>query len=87
MSQKGISEFIQAIKNDVDLQEAIKKAGSDEKVISIAKERGFNIEDFDQDLLNTLTDSDLADAGGGKRTVIDGNTKSWIKLADGTCAD
>lgn len=69
------------------LQEAIKKAESDEKLISIAKERGFTIEGFDQDLLNRLTDSDLADAAGGKKRVIDGNTKTWIQKANGICDD
>ena len=69
MSEEQLKAFLEKVKADINIQEKLKAAGSNEAAIEIAEEAGFSItaEDIQsmQSQSGELSDEELDGAAGG----------------------
>ena len=65
MSKEQLKAFLEKIKSDLNLQERLKAAKSQDEVVSIAKEHGH---DFDNEHISQLSEAELDGVAGGAGT-------------------
>ena len=62
MSQEQLKAFLEKVKGDLNLQERLKAAKSQDEVVSIAKEHGH---DFGTEHISQLSEKELEGVAGG----------------------
>ena len=62
MSKEQLKAFLEKVKGDLNLQERLKAAKSQDEVVSIAKENGH---DFGAEHISQLSEEDLEGVAGG----------------------
>ena len=65
MSKEQLKAFLEKVKSDLNLQEQLKAAKSQDEVVSIAKEHGH---EFENEHINQLSEADLDGVAGGAAT-------------------
>ena len=76
MSKEQLKGFLEKVKGDLNLQERLKAAKSQDEVVSIAKEHGH---EFGTDHISQLSEKELEGvAGGGCFTVWQRGLQSCI---------
>ena len=83
MSKEQLKDFLETVKGDLNLQERLKAAKSQDEVVSIAKEHGH---DFGTEHISQLREEELEAVSGGviqcKFTAVLDDDSSY---ADGLC--
>ncbi|EAU74596.1 Nif11-like leader peptide family natural product precursor [Synechococcus sp. RS9916] len=69
MSKEQLKAFLEKVKGDLNLQERLRAAKSQDEVVSIAKEHGH---DFGTEHISQLSEEELEGVAGGT-DVIPGN--------------
>ena len=73
MSKEQLVAFLEKVKGDINLQERLKAAKSQDEVVSIAKEHGHN---FDTKHISQLSEEELEGVSGGA-TAVDCVVQLW----------
>ena len=64
MSKEQLKAFLEKVKSDLNLQERLKAAKSQDEVVSIAKEHGH---EFEAEHISQLSEEELEGVAGGRR--------------------
>ena len=70
MSKEQLKAFLEKVKGDLNLQERLKAAKSQDEVLSIAKELGH---DFGTEHISQLSEEDLEVVAGGRGFTVSTN--------------
>ena len=65
MSKEQLKAFLEKVKGDLNLQERLKAAKSQDEVVTIAKEHGH---EFETEHINQLSEAELDGVAGGGGT-------------------
>ncbi|EAU74589.1 hypothetical protein RS9916_33817 [Synechococcus sp. RS9916] len=73
MSKEQLKAFLEKVKGDLNLQERLKAAKSQDEVVSIAKEHGH---DFGAEHISQLSEEELEGVAGGGIIGVDKATRA-----------
>ena len=73
MSKEQLKAFLEKVKSDTSLQDRLKAAKSQDKVLSIAKEYGH---EFETEHISQLSEEELDGVAGGA-TAVDCVVQLW----------
>ena len=80
MSQEQLKAFLEKVKGDLNLQERLKAAKSQDEVVSIAKEHGH---EFETEHVSQLSEEELESVAGG--TDIELKCMGQTGMTGGLC--
>jgi len=79
MSKEQATAFLETIKANVELQNAIKQAANVDAIVAIAKAQGFNITTADfQKAQSELVDAELEAAAGGINQICEQGSENYV---------
>ena len=82
MSQEQLKAFIEKVKGDLNLQERLKAAKSQDEVVSIAKEHGH---EFESQHISQLSEEELDCVAGGRGFTVSTNCHLCNASANAPC--
>ena len=82
MSQEQLKAFIEKVKGDLNLQERLKAAKSQDDVVSIAKEHGHEFESLH---ISQLSEEELDGVAGGRGFTVSTNCHLCNASANAPC--
>ena len=84
MSKEQATAFLDTIKANVELQNAIKQAADVDAIVAIAKAQGFNITTADfQKAQSELVDAELEAAAGGINQICEQGSENYVNKGYG----
>ena len=84
MSKEQATAFLETIKTNVELQNAIKQAADVDAIVAIAKAQGFNMTTADfQKAQSELVDSELEAAAGGINQICEQGSENYVNKGYG----
>ena len=84
MSKEQATAFLETIKANVELQNAIKQAADVDAIVAIAKAQGFNITTTDfQKAQSELVDAELEAAAGGINQICERGSEDYVNKGYG----
>jgi len=84
MSKEQATAFLETIKANVELQNAIKQAADVDAIVAIAKAQGFNITTADfQKAQSELVDAELEAAAGGINQICEQGSENYVNKGYG----
>ena len=82
MSKDQLKAFLEKVKGDLNLQERLKAAKSQDEVVSIAKEHGH---DFGTEHISQLSEEELEGVAGGGGEWIEMRCMGGTGITGGLC--
>ena len=79
MSREQLKAFLEKVKGDLNIQERLKAAKSQDEVVSIAKEHGH---DFGTEHISQLSEKELEGVAGGRGFTVSTNCHLCNASAD-----
>lgn len=84
MSKEQATAFLETIKANVELQNAIKQAADVDAIVAIAKAQGFNMTTADfQKAQSELVDAELEAAAGGINQICEQGSENYVNKGYG----
>ena len=84
MPKEQATAFLETIKANVELQNAIKQAANVDAIVAIAKAQGFNITTADfQKAQSELVDAELEAAAGGINQICEQGSENYVNKGYG----
>ena len=84
MSEEQATAFLETIKSNIELQNAIKQAADVDAIVAIAKAEGFNMTTEDlQKAQSELVDAELEAAAGGINQICEQGSENYVNKGYG----